>query len=91
MGAKAKIQELRKQGKRGVEIARVLLEQGCAIGMALAGFRDEGYVASIEPFCKDVDELHVSDSPMEAGWATVLMAAESRCLPSVVWSKEPPF
>ena len=84
--ALARIRQLREgQGMTGQEIAQVLLKEGVSIKDARDAFGKEKYVVSIEPFTRDISELHVSDRPMQAGLDTVIVAIEPRCLPSVVW------
>jgi hypothetical protein len=84
--ALARIRQLRgERGMTGQEIAQVLLEEGFSIEDARGAFFQEGYVASTEPFTRDISMLHVSDRPMKAGLDTILMAIEPCCLPSVVW------
>lgn len=81
----SRVRELRLENKTGVEIARVLHAEGHPIQEARDAFFDLGYVVSIQPFTTDIQELHVSDRPMEAGLAALILMQEPRALPSVVW------
>lgn len=71
----------------GQEIAKVLLAQGYSIEESASAFKDLGYVAAIEPFTRDIKELHVSNRPIQAGLAAIIASSEPRTLPSVVWRK----
>lgn len=84
--AYARIEALYQEGRTGVQIAEVLHAEGYSIRDALNELQRRGYVVAVEPHAADVEELHVSNQPMGAGFLTVIMAAEPRALPSVVWS-----
>ncbi len=85
--AVSRVQQLRNEGKTGSEIAKVLLVERFTIKEANEAFFQEGYVSSIQPFTSDIPELHVSDEPMGASFATSIMSLDPQALPSVVWHK----
>ncbi len=82
--ATQRVRQLEKAGKTGVEIAQILLDEGYTIEEADNAFSVLRYVVRIEPFMVDVDELHVSDSPLD-GIAAIFASAAPKALPSVVW------
>ncbi|HDH31671.1 MAG TPA: hypothetical protein ENH26_02760 [Candidatus Wolfebacteria bacterium] len=80
------IRELRAKGKKGIEIAKILLQKGCSIEEAKEAFFKEGYVVFVQLFTLDIKELHVSDNPMGAGISVIILNSQSRVLPSIVWT-----
>lgn len=72
--------ELRGPDRTGQEIATVLRDEGYELIDALKALLEDGHVATTEG-----NELHVSDQPSGAGLATLIMSAEPRALPSVMW------
>ena len=88
MNVQARIQQLLEEGKTGKQIAQVLLAEEVSISAAREAFYNLGYVVAIYPFTRDIQELYVSDTPMEAGIVAALLGLEPRTMPSVVWKKE---
>lgn len=85
--ARARVRELMEEGKTGVEIAKVLLQEDYAIGEAHEAFFDLGFVVMIEPFTTDRIELYVSDRPMSS-LAVIILSTSPLALPSVDWQKK---
>lgn len=85
--ATQRVRQLEKEGKKGEEIARVLLQEGFAIDEADAAFSALRYVVKIAVFMEGVYELHVSNTPLD-GFAAIVAAFEPRALPSVVWQTD---
>lgn len=85
--ATQRVRQLEREGKKGVEIAKILLDEGFSIEEADTAFSVLRYVVRIVPFMADVQELHVSDTPLD-GIAALFAATEPRALPSVVWQTE---
>ena len=74
--------------RTGVQIAQVILEQGISVWDAQTAFIALRYIATVEPVFSDLDALHVSDHPMEAGLAVIIAMQAPQALPEIVWEKK---
>ena len=78
-----RLSALKAEGKKGIEIARVLYQEGYNIEEVRGAFYQEGYMVSIEESVPRF--LHVSDNPMQAGLAVLFASIEPRALPEIAW------
>jgi hypothetical protein len=80
-----RIQTAQESGVAGRDIAEQLRKDGADIKDVQQAFLQHRYVVAVYPFSADVQELHVSDTPLE-GIAALIASQAPRALPSVVWN-----
>lgn len=86
--AEQRIDQLRQDGKTGVQIGEELKREGFSMETARKAFFQQSYVVAAEGFTEEKDLLHVSNQPMEPGVAAIVASAEPRGLPEVIWPKQ---
>lgn len=80
-----RVRQLQAEGKKGVEIAKVLYKEKYGLAETSDTFLTRGYAVHIEEVRSlEMTILHVSNSPLE-GIAVIFAMREPLALPSFVW------